>query len=441
MSAEAAPRTARKRKTRWAIGILAAVVVIALAAFATPMVLRATTKQAEPVATTTVASGQLVISASADGATEAEQEWEVYPEVGGTVAAVQVAVGDTVKSGDTLFTIDDTDLQSALRQASAQLKQANQQVASSKQQVESAELAVMRAENALDSLESRPASMAASSAQIEEATQDIVVAEAGLANAKAGLASANTAKSNASTSYSEAKADLDAVTVTAPSDGVVTALSVSEGGSVSAGGGSGSSSGGGTTAGTTGSTGSSAPVVISDTGSLKVVVGVNEVDIADVKAGQVATVTFDAIEDLEIPGKVTWVSPNSGSDGSVTTYEVELTLSKQDARLRTGMTATADIVTVTVTDALLVPKSSVKVDGTTKYVTVVKTDGTQEKRTVTTGPSDDTRVQVLTGLSQGEKITTTASSSSSEDSGRGFMMGGPPPGAGGGGAGGAGGGR
>lgn len=278
--------------------------------------------------------------------------------------------------------------------------------------------------------------MPASSAQIEEAEQDIVVAKAGLTSANASLASATTATSNASKSYSEAKADLDAVTVTAPSDGVVTALSVSEGGSVSAGGGSGSSSGGGTTAGTTaattGSTGSSAPVVISDTGALKVTVAVNEVDIADVKAGQEATVTFDAVEGLEITAKVTWVSPNSGSDGSVTTYEVELTLAKQDARLRTGMTATADIVTVTVADALLVPKSSVKVDGTTKYVTVVKSDGTQEKRTVTTGPSDDTRVQVLTGVVEGEKITTTASSSTNQDSGRGFMMGGPPPGAGGG---------
>jgi multidrug efflux pump subunit AcrA (membrane-fusion protein) len=432
MSAEAAPRTARKRKTRWAIGILAAVALIAAGVFAWPLVKRATTTQTATVSTTPVESGELMVTASADGSTEPKTSYDVYPEVGGTVTSVDVAVGDRVKAGDTLFVIDDNSLRDALRQAATSLDQADQQLAQSKQQVAQSKLGLLQAQNKLSALKSKPPSMPASSADIAEAKQGITVAQAGVTSAKAGLSGAQELRSQAAEKYSEAKADLSKGTVTAPADGIVLAVNVSDGSAVSAGGSSSTGGSGGTTGQTGATSGSSAPVVIADTSQLKVTVAVNEADIADVKAGQEATVTFDAIEGVSIPAKVAWVSPNAGASGSVTTYDVELELSAQDKRLRSGMTATADIVTITVADALLVPKSSVKTDGSTKYVTVVSANGGQEKRVVTTGPSDDTRVQIVTGLKAGEQIAAaTASSSSTNLRGGAFMMGGggPPSGA------------
>jgi RND family efflux transporter MFP subunit len=159
-------------------------------------------------------------------------------------------------------------------------------------------------------------------------------------------------------------------------------------------------------------------------------VKVNEVDVADVKAGQEATVTFDAAVGLAIPGKVRWVSPNSVTTGNVRTYDVEIDLAVQNPKLRPGMTASADIATVKLDDALLIPKTAVRVDGTTKYVTVVKPDASQEKRTVTTGRSDGTRVQVLSGLKTGEKILTSFAAPVAAKPG-GIMPGRPPAGAGG----------
>jgi len=433
MSAEAAPRTAKKKRARWAVIALIVVAVIAVVA-AVPLLMGGSGKSAAAAPTTTVEPGSLIVIASADGQTAADDVRDVYPKVSGTVEHVDVAVGDTVKAGATLFTLDDASLRAAVRQANATLTQSKQQVASADQQLQQAKLQKLQAENNLDRLESLTGTMTASDAQISEAKASIAVAKASAASATSALSSANVARHNAEVSYADAKSDLEKTTVVAPAGGTVTAVTVVEGGSVSTGGGVSASSAGagasGQASASTASGASSAPVTISDNSVLISTVKVNEVDIADVKVGQEATVTFDAAAGLAIPGKVRWVSPTSVSTGNVRTYDVEIDLAQQDKRLRPGMTASADIATLKLDDALLMPKTAVRVDGTTKYVTVVKSDGSQGKRTVTTGRSDDANVQVLSGLKAGEKILTSFAAPAAAKSG-GIMPGRPPAGMGG----------
>jgi multidrug efflux pump subunit AcrA (membrane-fusion protein) len=448
----AAPRAAKRKRTRWALIALAVVVVVALAV-ALPLLMGGAKGAATPVPTSTAQVGELVVSVSADGQTEAADTYDVYPGVSGTVDSVEVAVGDTVKAGDTLFIIDDADLKAAVRQANAQLSQANQQVAQANQQVaqanqqvDQAKLQQSKAQTNLDTLESQTGTMTVSSARIDDAQDEVDVAKAGVTSAKAGVKSANAtlssakvSRSNAEKNLAEANADLDEVVVVAPASGVITSVNTAEGGSVSTGGGTSTASSGAGSSGTaamsgasatSASTGSSAPVTISKDSDLVAVVAINEVDIADIAVGQEALVTFDAASDLEITATVTWVSPNVVTTGDVRTYDVELELDQQDDGLRPGMTATANIVTSTLSDALLIPKTAVKVDGTTKFVTVVAPDGTQEKRTITTGRSDEINVQVLTGLKAGEKVTTSFTAPA-EKSGGGFMPPRPPGGMGG----------
>jgi macrolide-specific efflux system membrane fusion protein len=406
MSAEAAPRTARKKRARWAIVALV-VVVVAVLAIAVPMVTGGAPKKATTVETVTVTPSRLAITASADGQTEADVTRDVYPEVSGTVVKLDVSTGDTVAAGDVLFTIDDTDLRAAVRQANAQLSSARSQVAQATEQVQQARLSQLQARNRLHKLESLPATQQVPT-DITEAKRQVIVATSGLSSANASLTSAKVARRNAEKSYAEARDDVDKATVTAPVGGVVTAVNVTDGGSVSvATGGSSAAGGTGAAGSSSASAGSSAPIVISDNTELIATVQVNEVDIADVSAGQAATVTFDAAAGLAIPAKVRRVSPNAVTTGNVRTYEVELDLATQSARLRPGMTASAVIETLTLADALLVPKTAVRVDGTSKFVTVVKPDGSQEKRTITTGRSDEVSVQVLSGLKSGEKVATS----------------------------------
>ncbi|MDP2299373.1 MAG: biotin/lipoyl-binding protein, partial [Actinomycetota bacterium] len=301
MTAAAAPRTAKKKRARWMLIALTAVVAIALGV-ALPLVMGARDGAATPVPTTTAEPGELVVSVSADGRTEAAETHDVYPGASGTVQAVEVEVGDTVEAGQTLFVVDDADLEAGVRQANAQLLQARQQVAQASQQVaqasqqlQQADLQRSRAENNLTALESQTGTMTATPAQIDAAEAETDIARAGVQTARAGVTSANAAllsaeaaRSNAERSLAEATADLDKVVVVAPASGVVTAVSIAEGSSVSTGGGTGAASSGAGSAGasvlqgtamTASSTGSSAPVTISRVSSLVVVVAVNEVDI------------------------------------------------------------------------------------------------------------------------------------------------------------------
>ena len=209
MSAEAAPRTATKKRARWAI--VAVVVAVVVVVACRPMVMGGGEK-ACTVPTTTVVTGS---SSSRHLRTARPRPTHVrrLPRGHRHRRRVDVSIGDTVEAGEALFTIDDADLQAAVRQANAQLsseagRKATQQV----QQPTSRSLAtpVLQAENSLDKLESLPHD-ASQPSEIDEASE-VTVAKAGVTTRSsaqgrnASLTSAQVARSNAETNYAEAKA-------------------------------------------------------------------------------------------------------------------------------------------------------------------------------------------------------------------------------------------
>ncbi len=132
----------------------------------------------------------------------------------------------------------------------------------------------------------------------------IAVAEARLANAKAVLAAAE-----------EKLADLE---IKALYDGTVSEVNVREGEWVSPG---------------------ITVVIIADLDHLRVKkTDLNEIDVARVKVGDIVNVTFDALPDVNVTGKVTLISPKS-SEGSGVNYTVVIELDEIPPALRWGMTA------------------------------------------------------------------------------------------------------
>lgn len=150
-----------------------------------------------------------------------------------------------------------------------------------------------------------------------------------------------------------------------------------------------------------------------------VTLSLNEVDAAKVALGQKATLTFDAIEDLTLTGTVAEVDTVGTVSQGVVSYAVKLTLDKQDSRIKSGMTVNADIQTATHTDVLSVPSSAVKTTGGSSYVLafnppLTETEGAvgitsttaPQQVPVVVGISDDTNVEILSGLTSGEQIVT-----------------------------------
>ncbi|OGG50367.1 hypothetical protein A2704_05490 [Candidatus Kaiserbacteria bacterium RIFCSPHIGHO2_01_FULL_54_36b] len=172
----------------------------------------------------------------------------------------------------------------------------------------------------------------------------------------------------------------------------------------------------------------------------------NEVDAAKVSIGDKATLTFDAIEGLTLTGAVAEVSTIGAVTQGVVSYTVKIGFDSQDERIKSGMTANASIQTDVRQDVLAVPSSAVKTQNGVSYVQVFnpplsETGGAQgvvsnsapRQVEVTVGISDDTKVEILSGIEEGQQIVTrtisgTATSNVTTNGGatnRGGGLGGP----------------
>ena len=171
-------------------------------------------------------------------------------------------------------------------------------------------------------------------------------------------------------------------------------------------------------------------------------ISLNEVDATNVKVGQKATLTFDAVDDLTISGEVTEVDTIGTVSQGVVTYNVVVAFDTQDARVKLGMSATVSIITEVKQNVLLVSSSAVKSSGDVYYVEkFVGSDAANisadqlEKTQVEVGSTNDTDTEIVSGLAEGDQVllrtvsntttsSTTKTSSSSNNNG---MGGGMPP--------------
>jgi HlyD family secretion protein len=101
-------------------------------------------------------------------------------------------------------------------------------------------------------------------------------------------------------------------------------------------------------------------------------ISLNEVDVAKVRVGQRATLTFDAIPDLELTGAVSAVDTIGTTSSGVVSYTVEIAFDTQDDRVKPGMSVTATIVLEAKPNVLLVPNAAVKTRGDRQIVEVVE---------------------------------------------------------------------
>jgi multidrug efflux pump subunit AcrA (membrane-fusion protein) len=457
MSAEAAPLTAaRKTRGRWAVVaiVVVAVIVVGVAAFT---ILRPKPNANSQTSTTKVERKTIRVVVSGTGSTVVVDSVTVNPQISGTVEKLYVSLGETVTAGEDLYTISSPSVETKLLQSKASLLQSKQSLKQSKQSHQqakntlySAKTSQIQAQQSLDNLESQAATtsglenqITVAERQLKSAKSAVTAASTGVSAASLGVSASQANVNSAQQSYDDALADTKDTVVTAPIDGVVTALPISVGSDVSAGtntssgsSGSSSSSSGGTAGATTVSTGSSSSssgsLTISNVGNLKVQVAVSEVDVPKLQIGQKAEVTFDAIADKLFTGTVALISPNGTSSSGVVNYDVDITLDTQDPSLKPDMTATADILTQVAENVLVVPNAAVKSDGKTKYVDAVGQNGSSSRVTVVVGVSDETSTEIKSGLTEGATISTGGATgvSKTSTSGGGFMMGGGPPGGG-----------
>lgn len=132
---------------------------------------------------------------------------------------------------------------------------------------------------------------------------------------------------------------------------------------------------------------------------------VDETDIGSVKEGQAAEFYLDAFPKDKRLGRVLAIAHESSQKDGVTGYEVKILPAGAADVMRSGMTADVLIVTGSKKDALTVPRKAVKYKDGEPYVSVkLPPSGKLTDRKIKTGPADESRVEVVSGLTEKDTV-------------------------------------
>ena len=241
---------------------------------------------------------------------------------------------------------------------------------------------------------------------------NVASAQAQVDSAEATLKSAETALAQTKL-YAPASGKVVSVEDISPGD----AVSGSSASSSASSSDSSSNSTGGSTSGTTSgslgsastasstSTSSTGLVEIVNTHRMTVTVPFDESDISKLKVGQPATVTFDALTNVELAAKVRSISTIGTTSDSVVSYDATLRLTQRNAQVKPGMTASVAVIDKQASGVTL-PNSAVP--GTSNTATVnVTANGKTTPTEVIVGVRGDSRTQIVKGLSAGQQVVVT----------------------------------
>jgi HlyD family secretion protein len=135
---------------------------------------------------------------------------------------------------------------------------------------------------------------------------------------------------------------------------------------------------------------------------MEVSLNVPESMMSQVKKGQSAALRLTAYPGQNFPGEVSSIAPTVAKD--TRTFEVKVTPIDEDGLLRSGMYANVSILVQEKKNTLVAPLAAVTMAQDQSIVYVVKDDNTVEQRPVTTGLSDQEQIEILSGLKAGDRV-------------------------------------
>lgn len=362
--------------------------------------------------TSPVTRGDIVARVTASGTLSALVTVQVGTQVSGRILELHADFNSRVKKGEVLAKLDPQLILATIEQSSA-----NERVASAN--VDKARATALQAERDLNRTKELAKKEFVSQADLDTAQSAYDVAVAGISAASASLAQARAA-------LKQAKLNLDYTTIESPIDGTVISRAVDVGQTVQA--------------------SMQAPVLFTiaqDLTRMQVDTSVAEADVGKLKEGNEAAFTVDAFPNKRFVGKVRQIRYAATVVSNVVTYDAVIDVDNPELLLRPGMTANVTFVTAEADDVLKIPNAALrfrlepagKMDGVgpppqgTRMVTVLR-DNKPVRVAVTTGITDGTTTEVVSGLDVNDVVITDKAGGAGGQSNRGAGAGGPPPGMG-----------
>lgn len=370
--------------------VIGAVVVLALAAIVFASVRGSRREKGRQVYVEAAALRDIGRVVKASGAIDPREKVNISAHVIGKIERLYVDEGDLIEKGRPFlelekeaFTAARAQWQASLQRAQTEVKQAEVSLADTRNKLERAKRLNQEGIVSAEQLEAAELAEASAALRLEDARQSVQQARAQL---------------------EKAQDDLTKTTIYSPLTGRVIKLNAEEGEVV-----------------VSGTMNNPASVIgeIADLSEILANVDVDETEVVLVKLGQEAVIKVDALPNKEYHGKVIEVGSKGFSKPNqpdVTFFDVEILLDDPDLDLRPGMSVRAEINTEIHPNTLVVPIQAVvereaeegdaAAAGEDVNVVFVVENGKAVQRTVRTGISDETRVEIVSGVKAGETVVT-----------------------------------
>ncbi len=286
---------------------------------------------------------------------------DVKPEVGGKLKALHVEPGDTVKEGDVLVEIDDTDLLSEKQSALTEIEGAKLEMEKTGKNYARAKELFEQKLISLEVFENLASEYALGENSLVKTQRKLQLVEDRLRKTK----------------------------VLAPMDGTVLTAPVIEGQVVIAA----ASVNSGTTL-----------MTIANLSKLLVETHINQVDVARLEPNLTVKLHVESLKDADMDAKISFIAPVATVKNSVKGFQVQALIEKPNPRLRPGMTVNISIPIASASDVVSVPISAVFRGEGNKKVIYVRRGQTTERREVKIGVTNMDYAQVIKGVEDGEEI-------------------------------------
>ena len=317
------------------------------------------------------------------------QDVDVHAKVAGYIKAIYVDVGTHVKQGQTLAVLEVPELAAQLAGAEAAVRRANEEIGRAQGDLERAKsshaashLAFKRLSDAAKTREGLVAQQ-----ELDDAQAKDLEAEAQVSSAKASLSAAQQEMEVAQANQKQVAALSSYTQITAPFSGVVTNRYADTGALVAA--------------GTSSSTQATPVVRLAQISTLRLVLPVPESIAAQIHLNDPVKVHVQALGQ-DIQGRVSRFADSL--DLQTRTMETEIDCENRDGRLMPGMYTESELSLRQKPNALTLPLEAVVRSGDDATVMAVNSQNILDERHVKLGLEDNARVEVLSGLSEGDRV-------------------------------------
>ena len=345
-------------------------------------------KQETTYLTESVTRGSIEKTVVASGSVESVNEVDVGAQASGKITKLYVKLGQEIKKGEMIADIDSTTQINTLNTKKAALVSYQAQLKAKKTAYDVA----LSSYNRLSKLYTQKAT----------SLDSVNTAKSTLDNAKAEMEAIEANIKQAEIEVNTAETNVGYTKITAPMDGTVISVPVSEGQTVNA--------------------NQTTPtiVTIADLSKMKIKPEISEGDITKVKAGQEVSFTilsdsqtvYHSVIDSVDPANTTTsdssstssLSSSSSSTTSAIYYYANVLIDNPDRTLRIGMTTENNIKIANAKDVLLVSNMAIQKRDGKSFVNILNDKNQPEPREVEIGVQNDFKTEIKSGLNEGEKV-------------------------------------